>query len=158
MDDKQDAPKVPAVTKISNLTDFLGLVQAPKAFQFEIGGRMVQMEVRPLSDDEWSEVRKTGADLKAPVKKDKSNKEVPGEYDYDDPEYMRAATHLYELRRIHALALALPGIVIPGDSLEEKLAWQKKTLPPNLVAALYAAVTSLTSDPIQLAHFTTVAS
>lgn len=147
------------------IEELVGLVRAPKTVAFILAGQTIELRVRALSEDEWAQVNKIGEGLRPPYKYEDKAKTRPlrnaaGEvqYDEEDEEFRRKSVDAYERRMTAAISQGLVDMELPGADMEAKHEWRRKSMSPQLCAFLYAAIRQITTDPMELAHFSTGAS
>lgn len=142
-----------SAVSITSLAQLAGLAQATKEFQFDVHGQTVRVTIRPLLDSEIADIEKIGSEVMPPPRYSDREKKIVSGYDRLDPDYQKKMARVYELRRAAKLALAIPALEIPKGSAEQQLEHITKNLPTHIIDALYAAVLSLCSDPIERAAF-----
>ena len=114
---------------------------------------VLEFQMRPLSDREWADAtlvytKTAGLPPEIPTK--------PGEpqrYNERDPEYLARVEKGVNLQRIAALEKALVGFDFGDGTLEQKAERFRDAVSPKVYDALYAAVRSLSTDPVRTANF-----
>jgi len=114
---------------------------------------VLEFQMRPLSDAEWAEassiLNKTAGIPPEILQK-------PGEpprYNDRDPAYMERVEKGVNLQRVFSLEKALVGFSFGEGTMEEKAVRFRESVPPKVFDALYAAVRSLSADPVRTANF-----
>lgn len=141
--------------RFTSLADLSGDLMAPVEFTVEFKpGQPVTFSIRALESTVAKECDDIGAEVRPPKKK------VPGprgtfteETDYEDETFLRKRSEVNALRTAFVITRGVVGFDIPGDDLAAKSAALRKSLPPRVIDALFAAITGLTSDPVKQADF-----
>lgn len=164
METDNKTPSAISPTLVTSADQLLSIVREPHTFVIGVGQvisddpsalRKMSFRLRALTDEEWAEFWKIGADIKPPQKFKDKEKKVPDGYDENDEKFLKLREANAELRRTFAMKLALVDLAIPGDNLDKQNEWRLKNLPPQVSNALFAGIASLTSDAVPLAHFFT---
>lgn len=148
-------PAKPKGAAFASLGDLSAAVMAPRTLTMEVQPTVfAEFRIQALDADVAKECDDIGRDV-VPPKKQKAGPRgvVSDEVDFDDPAFIVARGLVNQRRTTFVLLKGLVGFDIPGENLEEKNKALRKALPPRVINALYAAITGLTSDPIEVADF-----
>jgi len=120
---------------------------------------VLEFQMRPLSDAEWAEASLIYSKTALTPPEVQTKPGDPQRYNERDPAYLARVEKAVNLQRVYALTLALEGFDFGAEpdgrtsTLEEKAARFRAAVQPKVFDALYAAVRSVSADPVRTANF-----
>ncbi|GEM_PF-6155308 len=141
--------------KIGSLADLGQMARAPKTFQVEVRGTLIELEVRGLNGVESAECDKIDAGVMPPraFRVEQGKKIMEQDYNFRDPDYLAQRDKAYRLKRAAVISKGLVGIEVPGETLEDKATFLDTNFPPNVPEAIHQAILALTSATLDKASF-----
>lgn len=120
---------------------------------------VMEFQMRPLSDAEWAQASQIYSKTALTPPEIPTKPGDPQRYNDRDPAYLERVEKAVNLQRVFALTLALVGFDFGSEpdgrksTLEEKAARFRAAVQPKVFDALYAAVRSVSADPVRTANF-----
>ena len=145
------AGKSERITDLSRLSE---IAMATKNFQFDVNGTLVDIVIKGLDGTQDQACDALLADAQPPKRyKTEGGKKVEDGFDYYDKEYIVKRSGLLRKKRALAIKHGLVDIAIPATTVDEIQQWLETRFTPKVLDALFAAISNITSDPIDKASF-----
>ena len=140
--------------KITDLGRLSELAMGTKTFQFDVNGTLVDLVIKGLEGEKEQLCDALLAEVQPPKKyKVEGGKKSEDGFDYYDKDFMVERAGQLRKKRALAISMGLVDIVVPGANVDEIQKWLESRFTPKILDALFAAISSLTSDPIDKASF-----
>ena len=140
--------------KITDLGRLSELAMGPKTFQFDVNGTLVDIVIKGLDGTQDQACDALLADAQPPKRyKTEGGKKIEDGFDYYDKEYIVKRAGLLRKKRALAIKHGLVDIIIPATTVDEIQTWLETRFTPKVLDALFAAISNITSDPIDKASF-----